>query len=70
MRAISNDGDAAVRLIWESLEGKPVQRIAGADGGPLQIEGRDERAELSRLTIDELRQLKQLMEKARGKRSD
>lgn len=55
-------GDKMAQLIWEMIDGKPTVRLAGADGGPIDIT--DRRFDLSKLDEDELRTLRQMLLKA------
>lgn len=67
-KALTPDADMALKIIWEMLEGRPTQKIAGADGGPIEFSRLDnERAELDRLTVAEVQTLKGLQDKAKGR---
>jgi hypothetical protein len=67
-RAMTDEGDYAMRIIWEMLEGKPMQKMAGAEGGAIQFERKDEVFDLKKLTLDELREFRRLTIKAKSEK--
>jgi Family of unknown function (DUF5681) len=63
--ALTPDGDTIFTRIWEMMDGKAIARITGAEGGAIKFE--EEMQDLSRLTIQEIRKLKELQDKAKGR---
>ena len=49
IRDAENGDGQSRKLCWEYIDGKAVSRIAGADGGPLQVEVTDARERLASL---------------------
>jgi len=60
-RGVTPEGDQTIKTVWEMLEGKAIQKIAGADGSPVQLGSSPPSFDPSKLSTDELRELRVLL---------